>query len=189
MTFCPHCDFMNSDQNIYCASCGKPLKNQSVEIERVAPTHPPPSNVERNAIAGCCVLSILLFFFPLLTIHVPIAGEQDVSGYDVFSKLTEFREKLKPPDGSQTNPYSATPRTPPPDMPLSIQLGWLTPLQSELKGNPYAGLAENISTLILNAFQIKPGWGVYALLVLLGLAAVLGFSRVLSRLRVAQAGS
>ena len=130
MTFCPHCDFMNSDQNIYCASCGKPLKNQSVEIERVAPTHPPPSNVERNAIAGCCVLSILLFFFPLLTIHVPIAGEQDVSGYDVFSKLTEFREKLKPPDGSQTNPYSATPRTPPPDMPLSIQLGWLTPLAS-----------------------------------------------------------
>ena len=248
MTFCPHCDFMNSDQNIYCASCGKPLKNQSVEIERAAPTHPPPSNVERNAIAGCCVLSILLFFFPLLTIHVPIAGEQDVSGYDVFSKLTEFREKLKPPDGSQTNPYSASPRTPPPDMPLSIQLGWLTPLaiivafvcaaialvtafkavhvsrivcvigavcagaailhitimnsdlhswlaesmktaQSELKGNPYAGLAENISTLILNAFQIKPGWGVYTLLVLLGLAAVLGFSRVLSRLRVAPAGS
>ena len=59
------------------------------------PPHPQPSNVERNAIVGCCVLSLLLFFFPLLTIHVPIAGEQDVSGYDVFSKLPEFREKLK----------------------------------------------------------------------------------------------
>ena len=239
---------MNADTDVYCADGGKSLKNQPVEIERSTPIHPPPSNVERNAIVGCCVLSLLLFFFPLLTIQIPIAGQQDVSGYDVFSKLTEFREKLKPPDASQTNPYTTAPRTPPPDMPLSIQLGWLTPLtiivafvcaaialvtafkaiqisrivcvvgavcavaailhitimnsdlhswlaesmktaQSELKGNPYAGLAENIGTLMLNAFQIKPGWGVYALLVLLGLAAVLGFSRVLSRLRVAPAGS
>lgn len=61
--------------------------------------------------------------------------------------------------------------------------------QSELKGNPFAGLAENIGKLMLNAFQIKPGWGIYALLVLLGLVAVLGFSRVLSRLRVAPTGS
>jgi len=238
---------MNSDRDVYCASCGKPLKNQSVEIEQTT-TRPPPGNVERNAIVGCCVLSILLFFFPLLTIRVPIAGEQDVSGYDAFSKITEFREKLKPPDASKKNPYATTPRTLPQDMPLSIRLGWLTPLAiivafvcaaialvtafkaihisrivcvagtlcagaailhitimnsdlhswlagsmktapSELKGNPFAGLAENISTLMLNAFQIKPGWAVYALLVLLGLAAVLGFSRVLSRLRVVPAGS
>ena len=61
--------------------------------------------------------------------------------------------------------------------------------QSDLKDNPYAGLAENIGTLIVNAFQIKPGWAVYALLVLLGLAAVLGFSRLLSRLRLAPADS
>ena len=61
--------------------------------------------------------------------------------------------------------------------------------QSQLKDNPFAGLAENIGTSMLNAFQIKPGWGVYALLILLGLAAVLGFSRVLSRLRVASVGS
>lgn len=61
--------------------------------------------------------------------------------------------------------------------------------QSDLKGNPFAGLAENIGALMLNAFQIKPGWGVYALLLLLGLGAVLGFSRVLSRLRVAPEGS
>jgi len=61
--------------------------------------------------------------------------------------------------------------------------------QSELKGNPFTGLAENIGTLMLNAFQIKPGWAVYALLVLLGLAAMLGFSRVLSRLRVVPVGS
>src|SRR5258706_5875984 len=121
---------MNSDQDVYCASWGKPLRNQSIEIERPVPPHPQPGNVERNAIVGCCVLALLLFFFPLLTIHVPIAGEQNVSGYDVFSKLTEFREKLKPPDAT-TTPHTGTPRTPRtprPDMPLSIQLGWLTPV-------------------------------------------------------------
>src|SRR5438552_4825477 len=97
-------------------------------MERTPITRKSPT-LERNAIVACCVLSLLLFFFPLLTIHVPIAGEQDVSGYDVYSKLTEFREKLKPPDAtSQTSPYTGRPRMPRPDMPLSIQLAWLTPL-------------------------------------------------------------
>jgi hypothetical protein len=53
----------------------------------------------------------------------------------------------------------------------------------------YAGLAENLGTLMLNAFQIKPGWAVYVLLLLLGLAAVVGFSSGLSRLRIAPAHS
>ena len=250
MNFCPHCDFMNSDTDVHCASCGKSLKNQPIEIEQPETTHPPPSHVQRNAIVACCAVCLLLFFFPLVTIQIPIAGQQDVSGYDVFSKITEFQEKLKPPGSMTKNPYDNTPMTPgtPPDIPLSLEFGWLVPLaivlafvsaaialvtafkaihvsrifcvigavcsgvaivhitimnsdihalvaesmkttQSELKNNPFAGLAENIGTLMLNAFQIKPGWGVYALLVLLGLAAVLGFSRVLSRLRIAPAGS
>jgi hypothetical protein len=251
MIFCPHCDLMNSEQEVYCANCGKPLKDQPSEIEHTvaAPAQPSANNVQRNAIVGCCALSLLLFFIPLLTIQVPIAGQQDVSGYDVFSKLTEFREKLTPPDSaSPTNSNTATPRTPPPDMPLSIQFGWLIPLalivaflsaaialitafkaiqvsrilcvvgavcagaailhitimnsdihswlaesmktmQSELKDNPFAGFAQNLGTLIVNAFQIKPGWGAYGLLVLLGLAAVIGFSRLFSHLRVAPADS
>jgi hypothetical protein len=85
--------------------------------------------IERNLIVGCCALSLLLFFFPLLSIHIPIAGEQDVSGYDVFSKITEFREKLEPSDATSTStPYSTNPSTLVPDPPLSIQLAWLMPL-------------------------------------------------------------
>ena len=271
---CPRCgqhltvEKQGAGMLVNCPSCNEQIKippdtapQANVSISTTPQTPPPirrrPSNVERNAIVGCCFLSLLLFFSPLLTIQIPIAGKQEVSGYDVFSKLTEFRQKLKPsdasqtnqpPDASQTNPYAETPRTPRPDMPLSLQLGWLTPLaiivafvcaaialltafktiyisriiciigavcavvailhipimnsdlhswltksmktaQPELKDNPFAGLAENISTLMLNAFQIKPGWGVYALLGLLGLAAVLGFSCVLSRLRIAPAGN
>jgi hypothetical protein len=263
---CPHCgqhlsvEERGAGMIVNCPSCKEQIEiphGTAPEVLKeplptAAPPNPKPvaklatrmsdlSNVERNAIVGCCVLSLLLFFFPLLTIQIPIAGKQDVSGYDVFSKLTEFREKLKPPDALQTNPHATTPRTAPRDMPLSIQLGWLTPLaiivafvcaaialltafkaihisriicvigaicavaailhitimNSDLHSwlaesmktaqsdNPFAGLA----ALMLNAFQIKPGWGVYALLVLLGLAAVLGFSRALSRLRVAPADS
>lgn len=264
MSFCPHCDFMNSEQDVYCASCTKPLRNQPIEVERARSTHLPLSNVERNAIVGCCVLSILLFFFPLLTIEFPFAGErnaivgeQDVRGYDVFSKLPELREKLIGYDAfsketerlkRNTNRFMYEEslvtrevhegRKWPPNMPLSIQLRWLTQLaiimafvsaaialvtafkvirisrivcvigavcagaailhitimnsdlhswlESELKRNLFAGLAEEG---LLDVLQIKPAWGAYALLVLLGLAAVLGFSRVLSRLGVAPEGS
>ena len=242
--FCPHCDQINSDLDVYCASCRRPLRNQPVELEQTQRNTQSFGSVERNAIVICCALSLLLFFFPLLTIHVPIAGDQDVSGYDVFSKLTAFREKLQPPRSPSTStPSTANPRPPLPDLPLSIQLAWLMPIalilaflsaavalisafknlkvarvvciigacfsaaailhttimnsdihvwmtesmeamRSELKDNPFAGLAENLQTIVVNAFQIKSGWAVYALLTLLGLAAALGFTRVLSRLRV-----
>jgi hypothetical protein len=210
-------------------------------MEQIPRDTQPFGAVERNSIITCCALSLFLFFFPLLTIHMPIAGDQDVSGYDVFSKVSEFRDKLQPSDTRSTStPHIRNPGTLVPDLPLSIRLAWLMPLalilafvsaavaliaafknpkaarvvciigacfsaaailhttimNSDLhswladsmktapseKHNPFAGLAENFGTLIVNAFQIKPGWGVYALVVLLSLAAALGFSRALSRL-------
>src|SRR5258708_35280634 len=84
---------MNADEDAHCADCGKPLTSQPVKLEQTTLTDLAPNNIQRNALVGCCVLSLLLFFFPLLTIHVPIAGEQDISGYDVFSSLAvEFAE-------------------------------------------------------------------------------------------------
>jgi hypothetical protein len=57
--------------------------------------------------------------------------------------------------------------------------------KSNLKDNPFAGFAEAMGKLMANAFQLKPGLGLYILTVGLGIAAFLAHSRVLSRVRIA----
>jgi hypothetical protein len=212
------------------------------------------SPIERGSMGVCCVLTLLLFFFPLLALRVPMADEQQVSGYDVFSKVNGLRENLKSTDLPSTDkerlsvPQTDNPRVPsppsPPDLPLSVEMSWLIPIaigvaflsaivaligaflstnvarlacaigacssalailhitvmnsdlhswfansmkaqQADLKDNPFGGFAEGLSNLIANAFQLKPGWGLYAVLILLGMAAALGFSRILSRVQLA----
>src|SRR3989441_13229955 len=126
--YCFSCGHLNAESMVICGACGRALDGPT-QPSYSATTTRDVNRLQRNSIVACCALSLLLFFFPLLTIHVPIAGDQDVTGYDVFSKLTEFQEKLKLPDATASpNPYTATPRTQPPDLPLSLQLGWLTPL-------------------------------------------------------------
>ncbi len=88
---CPHCDHLNLDSDVYCGSCGRPLKEQTIEIESTQKNTAQVGAIERNSIVACCALAVLLFFFPLVTIHVPIAGDQDVSGYDVFSDRSRNR--------------------------------------------------------------------------------------------------
>lgn len=51
--------------------------------------------------------------------------------------------------------------------------------QQELKDNPFAGVAQNFGQLIANSFQLKAGWGLFALTVFLGLSVFLAFSRIL----------
>jgi hypothetical protein len=86
---------------------------------------------ERNTIGACCVLALVLFFFPLLTIHVPIAGDQQLSGYEVFSKLNDVRSDMMsvsrqaPAETASDDTEQNSPRRA--DLPLSIRLDWLIP--------------------------------------------------------------
>src|SRR3989442_11826360 len=122
--YCFSCGHLNTESLVICGACGRVLDGPT-QPSYSATTTRDVNRLQRNSIVACCALSLLLFFFPLLTIHVPIAGDQDVTGYDVFSKLTEFQEKLKPLDTTSSKRDVANPHTEPPELPLSVRLGWL----------------------------------------------------------------
>ena len=51
-------------------------------------------NLERWIVGTLMVVALLTFFFPLVTIHLPIVGNQDLSGYDVLTEPKNFSHSL-----------------------------------------------------------------------------------------------
>ena len=58
---------------------------------------------------------------------------------------------------------------------------------SELANNPFAAIADQFGSLMVNAFKIRPGGGLYVLATCLAFSAVIAKSRVLTRFRVVKA--
>jgi hypothetical protein len=90
--------------------------------------------VERSVSKIFVVIALLMYFFPLLVIHAPIIGEQDVSEYDIFSKVNQFRGRVnqspaEPQSQPETQPsrndQNSSSETP---LPLSVRIAWLIPL-------------------------------------------------------------
>ncbi|MGA2336755.1 MAG: hypothetical protein ABSG08_15415 [Terriglobales bacterium] len=54
----------------------------------------------------------------------------------------------------------------------------------ELRGNPFPNFAETLGGIVANAFQIKPGIGLYVLAVTLALAAFLAYSRLMETVAI-----
>jgi hypothetical protein len=52
------------------------------------------STTDRKIISFFLCIALLTFFLPLVTIQIPVLGNQDVSGYDIFSKARQFDDKL-----------------------------------------------------------------------------------------------
>jgi hypothetical protein len=50
------------------------------------------------------IVALLTFFFPLLTIQIPLLGTQYVSGYDIFSKTRQFESQLSSISGGSKKP-------------------------------------------------------------------------------------
>lgn len=212
-------------------------------------------SVEFWTIAGLLIVALLTFFFPLLTIQIPLLGTQDVSGYDIYSKTRQFTKQLssiskgpkKPtaepgeqqrPD--QPPPTLSIPQNPEHPFPLSVRFAPLVPIEVTLAfasclvallasrwgivtskvaatvgaasalsatihvtilnsdlhtwfqqsmefplhGNFFAGLAQQLSTVLASRIQIIPGVGLYVLAVALVLVAIAYHSRLLARLRL-----
>ena len=48
----------------------------------------------RWLVAFLLVIAVLMFFFPLVSIHIPIVGDQEWSGYDVIAKVKDMDKRL-----------------------------------------------------------------------------------------------
>jgi hypothetical protein len=91
---------------------------------------------ERWIISALLAVALLTFFFPLVTLQIPILGNQDVSGYDLVAKARAFNQTLdavKSKQFGQSGPESV-PSNPNPDassssMPLSVQTLSLIPIE------------------------------------------------------------
>jgi hypothetical protein len=88
--------------------------------------------MERWLTLSMATLGLLMFFFPLLVIQAPLVGEQDVSGYDIFSKVRQFSKQVdrssSEPERSHTPPDASRPRPPELGLPLSLRVAWLIPV-------------------------------------------------------------
>jgi hypothetical protein len=198
---------------------------------------------EHWAIGILAGIALLTFFFPLISILVPIAGDQTVTGYDIVSKINNLRQSLTTPSGGQIQ----LPQPPPQSdlrLPLSLRMIWLLPVliiaafvcallallgawvnlkaskiasavgavcglggivyltilnsdvhtmmqqavtnnATDLKDNPFAGLAQTLGTLVAGAFRVKAGTGLYTLVICLAAIALITHSRILPRMRLA----
>ncbi len=92
------------------------------------------SDRERYSLLVLSLLALLLFFSPLLSIQVPMTGEQQVTGYDVVSRVNNIKQNLQsvggekedtpPPQQRKSSPVEL-PKMP--ELPTSIKLAWIIP--------------------------------------------------------------
>jgi hypothetical protein len=100
---------------------------------------------ERLTVALLALIAALTFFFPLLTVQVPIVGEQDVTGYDTASRIRQLTQEVRSASGQETaqgpqggedrKPSVRLPRLPrrgnssaASAIPASIRFSWLIPV-------------------------------------------------------------
>lgn len=72
---------------------------------------------ERWIVGSLITVALLTFFFPLVTIQVPVLGDQDISGYDFVAKAKESGQSLDPLKSRELGEPPAETSDPPGDAP------------------------------------------------------------------------
>jgi hypothetical protein len=93
---------------------------------------------ERFVVAVLAAVAALTFFLPLFSIHVPIVGDQQVTGYETASKIKQLTQRIRSATGNgregDQKPSVKLPKMPggdsstPSSLPLSIRFSWLIPV-------------------------------------------------------------
>ncbi len=135
-----------SDKPVREAQNSIPVVNPEAEAVMSTRTEARPP-VELWTITSLLMVALLTFFFPLLTIQIPLLGTQYVSGYDIFSKTRQFEKQLssiskgskKPTPGEgegqqsdQPSPTLSIRQNPEHPFPLSVQFAPLVPIEVTL---------------------------------------------------------
>ncbi len=82
---------------------------------------------ERLIVGMLTCVAVLTFFFPVLTLQVPILGNQNYAGYDVVGQAGKFENTLQRASSTLGAPAGqAKPKSD--QLPASVQVAWLTPL-------------------------------------------------------------
>jgi hypothetical protein len=91
---------------------------------------------ERWTMVLLAMIAAVTFFLPLFSIHVPIAGDQDVTGYDSASRIRQLTHEVRSASGQgeeDGKPSIKLPKLPrgkssaPSGLPLAVRLSWLIP--------------------------------------------------------------
>jgi hypothetical protein len=87
--------------------------------------------IEKFLTASLAAIGLLMFLFPLLVIQAPLVGEQEVTGYDIFSKVHQFSGRVdkssEPKITGAPAPRVESSNAGPP-LPLSLKIAWLIPV-------------------------------------------------------------
>ncbi|HLW78658.1 MAG TPA: hypothetical protein VKU44_03575 [Terriglobia bacterium] len=94
---------------------------------------------ERVLTATLAAIAALTFFLPLFSIHLPMLGDEEVTGYDTAAKIRQLTEQVRSLTGhGQSGSSPRLPRLPstgaggasgePSTLPASIRFSWLIPV-------------------------------------------------------------
>ncbi len=82
---------------------------------------------ERLLAALLASAAVLTFFFPVLTLQVPILGDQSHNGYEIISRPGEFDKNIKTASSELAKPKDG-PAPPQTELPASIRAAWMVAL-------------------------------------------------------------
>jgi len=84
---------------------------------------------ERWIVSALLCVSLLTFFFPLISVQVPIVGNQDISGYELMTRANQFDRTLDSIQSKESSNFGSDasegvpsqPRSSLGPLPLSVQ--------------------------------------------------------------------
>lgn len=145
MPYCANCGAVVVENSKFCGGCGKAVSSPVGDVVLVsAPASAPKTlrSPERWTVSILLLIALLTFFFPLLTIQMPL--RQDVTGYDIYSETRQLEKQVssiskqneKPSTGPQEPQEPSVPSSPSersePPIPLSLRLAPMIPLEVTL---------------------------------------------------------